>query len=534
MSKSDVDVVIVGAGLAGLSAALNLRELGRTFVVLEARDRVGGRTWTQEFPKNRSKDLGEEPTYWIDHGAQWVGTSQTALLELAGKVGVKTFPGFPVKGKVLVSFNKKRYEFELGPGERGCWTSLLLQCFQENAGYDFDEFQAVEIELNKMAKDFTNGNPWESPNAKKWDSMTVQSWMDGHLKTDGAKFIIRNICLQAFASIPSDLSLLHLVFYVHSAGSMEELHTAQTYRLEGGAQGVAVGAARELSDFVKLSNPVRKIKYLRDRVVVTVDNGDVYEAKRVIVTVPPAIVSNINFEPALPPARRQLNQRMPMGTSVKFHLVYEEPFWKAKGYSGVVLSNDHVLPFITDNTNESQEKPGILGGFVEIETGREYLSKSNKEIQELIIKTMEDIYRPIMGEIPKPLAVHVLSWANEEWSGGCYAGVMPPGVWTGYKNTLREPVGNIHWAGTETSPRWFAYMDGAVRSGERVAEEVDDEMDLRTYDDSHIIDPDYIENVLESRASLEIFAVQKMELPMIDKVSFRKDAALPRGYWGLL
>ncbi|PCK07495.1 MAG: hypothetical protein COA42_14080 [Alteromonadaceae bacterium] len=475
MSESIVDVVIVGAGLAGLSAARRLQALGKSFVVLEARDRVGGRTFTEEFTLGSSEQGQTTKKYWIDSGGQWLSPTQTVVRKLADEVNVKTFPGAPQKGKMVLVFKGEYYEMELEGGEQNACFSIMLEQFKRNFSYDYDEYLSVEKELDKMAMDFHDGKPWESPNAKEWDSMSTQTWIDANVKTDGAKYILQVSCLLAFAATPSDLSLLHLLFYIHCAGSFGALHKALAYRLEGGAQEISIRVANELGDKVKLENPVRDIIHSDNQVTVKLANGDEYEAQEVIVAVPPAIIQSIHFDPPLPAGRRQLNQRMPMGSSVKCHLVYDEPFWRKAGYSGMVYSDQHVLPFITDNENPGQDSPGILGCFLDANTAREYMDRPLIEIKQMIIKAVEDIYEPIMGTIPKPAKVHVIRWADQQWSDGAYAGVMPTGVWTGYKNVLREPVGRIHWAGTETAKRWFAYMDGAVRSGQDAVKEIYDE-----------------------------------------------------------
>ncbi|MCL1125957.1 flavin monoamine oxidase family protein [Shewanella surugensis] len=471
MNKQKVDIIIVGAGLAGLSAAKKLQEQARTFVVLEARDRVGGRLLTEQFSLP-SKSLDAPTHYWIDSGGQWISPTQTSIRALADEMDVTTFTGAPDNGKVILIFKGEYYQLNLGEDKpTGCF-SKVVTLFKQNFSYDYNEFQTLELELDKMANDFSDGQPWGSPNAKKWDSITAQAWIDANAHTEGAKFLLNLSCLLAFAATPSDLSLLHLLFYIHCAGGLTKLHNALAYRLNGGAQEVPKRIAAQLQDNVKYGNPVSKIINNAEGVKVILSNGDVYEADHVIVTVPPALQANITFSPPLPASRRQLQQRMPMGSSVKCHLVYETPFWREKGYSGLVYSDEHVLPFITDNSNPQQSSPGILGCFLEAETVRKMMDKPIEEIQTLITKTIEDIYQPFIGTIPKPVAVHVMRWSDEQWSGGAYAGMMPPGVWTGYQNTVRESVNRIHWAGTETATKWFAYMDGAVRSGYNAVDEI--------------------------------------------------------------
>ena len=247
-------------------------------------------------------------------------------------------------------------------------------------------------------------------------------------------------------------------------------------------------------------------------------------AKQVIVALPPAIISNIDFvhkpiesgvQPlcALPASRQQFNQRMPMGTSIKCNLVYEEQFWINENWmmpkearklgddmldkhklAGIVFVQNRDIGFIANSSEPGKNKPGILTCFIDTWKIREkYIDFDEKKIEELVTKAVEEVFEEIrfslilehlglsdpeirLNPTPKPIKVYVANWSKEKWSGGCYAGVMGPGVWTGFKNTLREPVGPIHWAGTETANEWFAYMDGAVQSGKLAAAAVDKEL----------------------------------------------------------
>ncbi len=483
MHNKHVDVVIVGAGLAGLSAAKELQSLDKSVLVLEARDRVGGRSWTQEHtayvstPDEPLKELN----YWIDDGAQWVGPTQTMLLDLIEEADIQKMPGFPEQGKIIFIFKGQRFEIDLSGNDsansqdNGDLLNRILECFKPHFNNDLQEFKALQKQLDRMAKDFEAGKPWLSANAKSWDAMTLQTWIGLNAQTDGARFLLRLNCMLAFASLPCDISLLHFLHYIRAAGSVAELETSQIYRLKGGTQAISRYMADQIElkgGCIELNSPVWGIHQTEGQSDVVLDDGTTYTAQKVIVTVPPAIIPKIRFTPSLPAGRQQFNQRMPMGSSIKVHVVYETAFWREIGFSGIAASDQHAMSYLTDNGNSKAHEPGILGGFIEIDTVRNCIDEPLENLQALVTATIEDIFEPSMGKIPKPLAVHILKWGAEEWSGGCYAGVMPPGVWTGYKGILREPVGHIHWAGTETSPRWFAYMEGAVQSGVRVANEL--------------------------------------------------------------
>jgi len=466
-TNNEIDVVIVGGGFAGLSAATRLKEKGRTVAVLEARERVGGRTWTIT-----------ESDYWIDNGAQWITDSQTRIVELCAKAGVEMIPGFPAKGKVIFIFQGNRYDFEIDENE-GEWL-ILTRFFKENFLSHFNEYLAAEKKLGDMARQVPTDTPWKAEKAALLDTMTVQTWIDQNIKSDGAKFLLRQFCLSYFASVPADISLLHMLFYLNAAGGPAELQTCMNYRLNGGTMQLTEHLAKGLGDAVKLNTPVREIDQSGKNVIVKTDKG-IFVAKKVIVAISAAITSRIQFFPALPASRVQFQQRAPLGSSIKCHLVYKTPFWEPE-YNGVVMSDKHLLSVVANNNppqKASAEEgvtrsiPGVLGCFIETAKVRDNIDVPEEELKKMVKKAIEEIFKPSIPDMPEPLAVYVTNWCNEEWSGGCYSSPLPPGVWTGYKNAIREPVKNIFWAGTETSPRWNSYMEGAIRSGERAAEEAD-------------------------------------------------------------
>jgi monoamine oxidase len=203
-------------------------------------------------------------------------------------------------------------------------------------------------------------------------------------------------------------------------------------------------------------------------------SGDRFEvrARRAVVAIPPTLAGRLDYSPALPPLRDQLLQRIPMGTVIKVQCVYDTPFWRAAGLAGQATSDTGPVRITFDNSppDASESKgPGVLMGFIEAADGRRALGWSRAQRREAVV---ESFARYFGAKARAPVAYVEKSWAAEEWTRGCYAGYFPPGVWTDFGHVLRAPVGRIHWAGTETATVWNGYMDGAVRSGERVAGEV--------------------------------------------------------------
>jgi len=439
------DVVVVGAGLSGLSAARTLVKNGYSTIVLEARNRVGGRTWTVKTP-----DGG-----WVDMGAQWTGPTQDRLAALAKSLGIKTFPTYKT-GKAILDYNGKISKFN------------SVTEFPDFSGQDMKDLQAATKKLDALAMTVPTNNPADAPNAKQLDSQTMATWINDNVKNPKVKFMLRMVILGTLASETRDVSLLHFLFYVHAGGGMDSLETnGIADRFVGGTQQISIKMAEQLGKRVKLNSPVYSIDQSKGYAVVKANNCR-YIAKQVIVAIPPTLTGKIHYKPQLPANRAQFNQRVPMGSSIKVHAVYPTAFWRKKGMSGEVLSNTGPVELMVDNSPPGG-KPGIIGAFFEGQAGREWATKSKAAVKKEVLKTFVKYYGP---QAAKPIAFYEANWNDERYSGGCFSAVMPPGVWTDYPGAIRKPVGLIHWAGTATATRWFAYMDGAVRGGERAAHEV--------------------------------------------------------------
>ncbi len=441
MSDADVDVAIVGAGLAGLAAARAVVAAGRTAVVLEARDRVGGRTLNE--------DIGDGKV--VEVGGQWVGPTQFRLLELARELGVETFP-MHVQGKNIIEWRGalKRYS-----GTIPRVSPLVLA-----------DVQQAMVRLNRMAQRVVLEEPWRTPDARALDSRTFATWLDDRgILTKGGRELLELTVQAIWACEPADVSLLHVLFYVKSAGGLEALTDseggAQEARFVGGSQRVSLRMAEELGDRVRLSTPVRRIGWSGGDAVTV---GDV-RARRAIVALPPTLTSRIDYDPILPGHRDQLVQRMPQGTVWKCMAVYDEPFWRRDGLSGWGMSDVGPVRLTYDNS-PPDGSPGVLLGFLEGDHARRAGLMPPAERREAVL----DVFGRLFGTPARSPERYIeKSWAEEEWTRGCYGCYMTPGGWTSYGSALRAPTGPIHWAGAETATIWNGYMDGAVRSGERAA-----------------------------------------------------------------
>lgn len=440
------DVAVVGAGLSGLTAARALVDAGREVVVLEARDRVGGRLL------NASLGDGVQ----VDLGGQWVGSDHSRVQGLAGDLGIGTFPQFGDGENLLdVSGTRRRYRGtipRLGPG-------VLWDIF------------IARRRIARLARGVGAEQPWAAQQAAELDRQTLADWCASNVRTPIARELIGLAGRTVWGTGPEELSMLHVLFYVSAAGSFDKLIDteggAQQDRLEGGAQELALGIAASLGERVWLGAPVRRIER-RDHSVRIVADGLELEAQRVIVAAPPAIAARIEFEPALPEPRRRLAEQLRPGTLNKCLALYETPFWRDDGLSGEAVT-DTGPATLTFDCSPQDGSTGVLLGFVGGPEARELAPLPAAERRSAVLAGFERLYGPAAAQ---PLDYAEQAWATEEWSGGGPTSNFGPGGWSECGTALREPVERVHWAGTETATVWSGYMEGAMQAGERAAAEI--------------------------------------------------------------
>ncbi len=444
MDRLEVDVIVVGAGLAGLAAARRLLGAGREVVVLEARDRVGGRTLNEPIGDGKVVEIG----------AQWVGPTQDRVLRLLGELGLETFPTHAAGANLF---------------ERGGRLRRYSGTIPRTNPVGLAEVGVAMRRLNRMAAAVPPAAPWSAPKAGAWDAETFASWMRRNVRTGVARDILRLAIIGVWACEPRDLSLLHVLFYIRSAGSLERLTDteggAQQDRVVGGSQLIALRIADELGvGVVQLDAPVRAILHGEPGVIATADRLEV-SARRAIIAIPPTLAGRIAYDPPLPAVRDGLSQRMAQGSVVKCMAIYERPFWRERGLSGAVTSVSGPVSVGFDNS-PPDGSPGVLLGFLEGAAARRHADLPQSERRRVVA----DCFSRLFGrEAADPVGYVDRAWGADEWSRGCYGGFMAPGAWTDHGAALRQPVGPLHWAGAETATVWNGYMDGAVGSGEDAA-----------------------------------------------------------------
>jgi monoamine oxidase len=447
------DVCVVGAGISGLVAARDLVKAGKSVIVLEALDRVGGRSFS--IPMDNTDAIA-------NFGATFVGPTQTAVLALMNELGIAKYDTYST-GDLLWYEN----------GVLTPYTGLIPPVNNPAAIVEL----ALKIipALDQMAATVPTNAPWTAPNAVPWDSMTFQTWMNDNITFPEAKQIIA-LAVEAINSVePRDMSLLYFLWYIAEAGSLEVMVAnagtggSQDFIVDGGTQQIAIRLAEELGigKRVFLNNPVSKItqdstgaKVFGDKVTV--------RCNQVIVAIPPTLAGKIKYEPELTAHRMQLTQRMPMGSVIKTIAVYPTPFWRAQGLNGQVTSNDGPIKAMFD-TSPPSGIPGVLMGFIEGDDARALDDQDPTTRKNAALASYVRYFGPQAAD---PIYYFDYVWDRQIYSGGCPVAVTAPGVLIEYGPAIKTPIGRIHWGGTETADRWAGYMDGAVRAGQRVAAEV--------------------------------------------------------------
>ncbi|MCW2599688.1 MAG: monoamine oxidase [Frankiales bacterium] len=445
------DVAVVGAGIAGLVAARQLAALGLDVVVLEAHESVGGRT--------RSAQVAGVT---VDLGGTFVGPTQDRVIALAAALGCRTHPTW-VQGKSVVRWHGSRRRYS-GTIPRVPVTTLLNT---ERVRLLFDRA------ANRLGAD--------GMGRSEQDEISLGTWLTRVRAGQGATALLAAVARTTWGCEPDEVSLLHALRYVKGCGGINRMLDteggAQQDHFAAGAQEMSLRMAAELN--VYTACPVRSVRHTAgEDVVLETPHGDLV-ARAVVVAVPPAMRNRIVFDPPLPSGYQALSQRWPQGALTKAYAVYEKPFWRDDNLSGQTLSDDGPV-FITLDASPEDASRGALLGFIGGDYARRFDALPQAERRLQVLQCFAELFGPAALQ---PLGYIDQRWASEPWIGGGPTAHPGPGALTGYGRWMAEPVGRIHWAGTETADVWSGFMDGAVRSGERAATEVAAHLAVRTTDD---------------------------------------------------
>lgn len=441
------DAIVVGAGASGLSCAAKLAVDGLNVVVLEARDRVGGRL--------RAGELAGLP---VDLGGMWVGPGQDRLIALLQAYQLRTYPTW-LDGRNILELGERQ-----GEGQREDLAVVLDEAERE-------AFETLFVALEELAAHVGSTAPWAAADARALDDQTFASWLDVRRPPARVAALYRLLCESVLCCQPSQLSMLFLAHYLAGGGGLRSLISA-----EGGAQQDLVHGglfrlpqllADGLHGRVVFDAPVTAISQDADTVAV-VAGSDVFHGRQVVVALPPPLAGAIAYEPALPAARRALTARSPMGSAIKAWIAYPRPFWRDGGLNGFVLRESAEFGPMFDVSPPDQPL-GVLSGFFDARLALKWSDLGRDARRAAVIEEAVRCFGPAAAD---PLDYAETDWTAERWSAGCYGAVVSPGVLSTCGSALRGGFGRLHWAGTEAATRWAGYVEGAIRAGEAAADAV--------------------------------------------------------------
>ncbi|MFH5879261.1 flavin monoamine oxidase family protein [Arthrobacter sp. NA-172] len=448
MLNLDRDVVIVGAGPSGLTAARELKKAGLTVAVLEARDRVGGRTWTDTIDGAV-----------LEIGGQWVSPDQTALMGLLDELGLKMYSRYRDGESVYVAPD----------GSRTRYTGASFPV-SENTATEMDKLTAI---LDSLAAEIGAEEPWAHPKARELDTISFHHWLRQNSTDEEACNNIGLFIAGGMLTKPAHaFSALQAVLMAASAGSFSNL-TDEDFILDkrviGGMQQVSLLQAAELGDDVVLNTPVRTINWQEDadggyRVTVVSERATV-NARFVIMAVPPNLYSRVSFNPPLPRRQHQMHQHQSLGLVIKVHAVYSTPFWREDGLSGTGFGADALVQEVYDNTNHGDTR-GTLVGFISDEKADAVFELSAEDRKKAVLESIAGF----LGEKALGAEVYYESdWGSEEWTRGAYAASYDLGGLHRYGKDQHAAVGPIYWSSSDLAAEGYQHVDGAVRMGQATA-----------------------------------------------------------------
>jgi monoamine oxidase len=445
MNALNTEILVIGAGLAGLCTARSLLQRGHQVLVLEARSRIGGRLVSSQL------DGGA----WADLGAQWHGPGQHRLIALAAELGVESYPTH-TSGATSYRFMGRGGSYRGG----GPWRELFGLL---GAGWG-------GLRLSRLARQLERQSAWPTPPAALREQ-SLGAWLDRHVRPASARRVLRFAFQSLFCCDPDQVSLLLALYCLQRCGSLEHMlgieGGAQERQFSGGTQALLEPIRRALESRILLEKPVETIRHDGSGAVVSGPGFEV-AARRVVIAIPPPLVCRIELAPELPSARRQVLEQMRMGSVVKCVVVYPRPFWRERGFSGEMWSDRGPLTGCYDTTMPGSPR-GILTGLASGPHATGLAAEAPERRRQIILSALVEHF----GEqAALPLDYCEQVWANEIWTRGGYAAYVGPGQFTPAFCARQVPLGVLHWAGTETAEAWPGYMEGAIESSERVVREL--------------------------------------------------------------
>ncbi|KAJ0350487.1 hypothetical protein COL154_007934 [Colletotrichum chrysophilum] len=453
----DVDVVIVGAGLSGLRAAVDIHKSGLSYVVLEAMDRVGGKTLS----------VAASPQGGVvDVGAAWINdTSQVEMYRLAKEFGFELIEQTATGLSLYQDSNQKTISFP--------YSGMPFPLDDKQQAQLDEAFGQMAVLVDRSDPEM----PWLGPDAKRIDSLTLAELGEKEIG-GGIGSVVLNILSRACLGLESsEVGALPAIDYIKAGTGLENISSdlkdgAQYLRNRQGNQTFSTRLAESLNaGAVKLSMPVSKITQSDEGCMVSTSPGPAYRCNKVLLSVPSTLYPLIEFTPSLPATKEALSKSK-LGYYSKTILVFEKPWWRGAGFSGSIACETGPIVFSRD-TCVPNDKQYSITCFHVAEPGRQWSKLRAKDRREAVLKQFRAMFSTVVDDVPEPINIIEKEWTKDPWARGAPSPVMGPEVLTsGAGKAVREPVGHIHFIGTETSLVWKGYMEGAVQAGIRGAKEV--------------------------------------------------------------
>lgn len=451
-----MDVIVIGAGYAGLAAAFNLSKKSINFTVLEATSRPGGRTLETTVADQMRLELG----------GQYINPAQIRVTNLLQELGLKTYPVWN-SGDRFLALDSQIARYQTTPAQ--CLRTQLNQPKEVEL-----EIEQTLGTLAKMYAEIQPATPWKAPKSKEWDSLTFQSWLNENLVTKLGKEFFRLMTNQGFSTEPEQISLLQMLWFLRTSHGIPgwALGGAQSNRVLGGTQRVAEVLADRFEERMLFNEKVIEIEQTANEVRVHTD-VDIYRAKAVIVCVPPQLITTIQYSPALPPDLFRAFAAFQVGNSMKVQAVYRKPFWREQGWSGNGISFNGPQTFTYDNSGPSGT-PGVLLGFLTAGRATYWNQQPKEERIQAVLKTWAQVFG---DEALSPIDYIEQDWLLDPSIRGGHGCHFPPGVWNELGPALgqeRMPAfGRILWAASDLAKDWNGYLEGAIFAGEQASEEAE-------------------------------------------------------------
>ncbi|MEI8301106.1 MAG: FAD-dependent oxidoreductase [Chlamydiota bacterium] len=448
-----LDVIVIGGGYTGLNCCLTLQKNHAKFLLLEASDRLGGRAFDKLIHKN----------FRLELGGQYIAPVQKRVTQMVEELGLQTYQAWG-RGDNFLFYEDKIARYQSTPAE--CLGKLL-----DNSVVQMEMEKALEL-LGKMYKEVDGKAPWECKNSHAWDGMTFQTWLDTHLTTFAAKHFFRLMTNQGFSVEPEQISLLQMLWFFKTSHGLPPwaLGGAQANRVDGGTGLVAEKMGQKLQEHIKYNE--RVIKITQDHTGSKVyTEKNIYQAKSVVVCVPPQLILSIHFDPPLPSDLHRSFASLQTGNAMKVQAVYEKPFWREQNFSGNGISYNGVPSFTYDNSGK-EGSPGVLLGFLTAGYATKWNLQPKEERKQAVLSTWASVFGSEVFSLVEYIEYNWLEDPNIRGGHGCH---YPPGVWKELGSLLgKEPMpyfGHITFAASDLAKDWNGYLEGGLYAGEQAAKQ---------------------------------------------------------------